>query len=435
MASVGIHAALGVSLPYLPISSQEKPSSRTVQLVQLSPTEQSRIPQLTPPPLSNQLGSLYPLPPGLSTPYPSLPSLGSSSFFPNLPPISPEIPRNGLARTTQTPTQTQQKASTPQKPSTTQKPQPTDKNLSVYQGATRIPQPDRRGIPAGLNPVQLPYTPPPLYPPSNGNQPVVEPKTPLPAPPNNSNQQIARGLPSTSPSQPSDLNQVVKQSQSSTPMRELLGIPSLTQPSPPNISATATPPGTSVATATPPQTPAPSKPNGTGNGNGTSNDEYQRALIDRLASNPSLGKPKDLTIAGNYPKAACPDKLSGAPIVSVDVDKNGAPIADSVELLSKSGSATLDENAISMVQGMNYSAYGAPSYVVKVGFEYDTSVCASSPAPQESAKPEQSPTPQESAKPEQLPKPQESAKPQETPKPQESAKPQESPKSEKSPEG
>jgi hypothetical protein len=67
MASVGIHAALGVSLPYLPISSQEKPSSRTVQLVQLSPTEQSRLPQLTPPPLSNQLGSLYPLPPGLST--------------------------------------------------------------------------------------------------------------------------------------------------------------------------------------------------------------------------------------------------------------------------------------------------------------------------------------------------------------------------------
>jgi cell division septation protein DedD len=139
--------------------------------------------------------------------------------------------------------------------------------------------------------------------------------------------------------------------------------------------------------------------------------------------------PKSLAIAGNYPKAACADKISGTPIVSVNVDKESNPIPSSIELLSKSGSATLDDKAISMVQGMNYSAYGAESYIVKVGFEYDTSVCASSPAPQESPKPEQS------AKPEQSPKPQESAKPQESPKPQESAKPQESPKSEKSPEG
>jgi hypothetical protein len=41
-------------------------------------------------------------------------------------------------------------------------------------------------------------------------------------------------------------NQVVKQPQSSTPMRELLGIPSSDTTLAPNISATATPPGTPV---------------------------------------------------------------------------------------------------------------------------------------------------------------------------------------------
>jgi TonB family protein len=78
-----------------------------------------------------------------------------------------------------------------------------------------------------------------------------------------------------------------------------------------------------------------------------------------------------MTIDGNYPKQACSEKVSGAPIVTVNVDKNGTPVANSAEVLSKTGSAILDENARSMVQGMNYIPGEAQSYVVKVLFKYD----------------------------------------------------------------
>ncbi|MEW6499384.1 MAG: hypothetical protein AB1589_43985, partial [Cyanobacteriota bacterium] len=48
LASVGIHAVLGVSLPYWSLSSQEKPKPvRNVQLMELSQNDLSRLP---PPP-------------------------------------------------------------------------------------------------------------------------------------------------------------------------------------------------------------------------------------------------------------------------------------------------------------------------------------------------------------------------------------------------
>src|SRR4028118_469705 len=88
MASVGIHGLLGVSLPYLSNASREKAKPlRNVQVTQLSPTEQSRVPQLAPPsPLPNQFKSSSPLPPSISS-LPSVPSKNSSSY--NLPGTSP----------------------------------------------------------------------------------------------------------------------------------------------------------------------------------------------------------------------------------------------------------------------------------------------------------------------------------------------------------
>src|SRR5919202_3207433 len=74
-ASVGIHAALGLSLPYFSISSKEKPKPvRDVQLLDLQPEELSRLP---PPPLP-----LEPLPSSINQqikPLSPLSPSGSSS--------------------------------------------------------------------------------------------------------------------------------------------------------------------------------------------------------------------------------------------------------------------------------------------------------------------------------------------------------------------
>ncbi|NET04520.1 MAG: TonB family protein [Symploca sp. SIO2B6] len=62
MASVGIHALLGVTLP--PMWSSEKPQKqRNVELLELTPSQQSRLPELSAlPPIPNQDNSLSPFP-------------------------------------------------------------------------------------------------------------------------------------------------------------------------------------------------------------------------------------------------------------------------------------------------------------------------------------------------------------------------------------
>jgi hypothetical protein len=83
IASVGIHAALGLSLPYFPTSSQEKPKPiRNVQLLELKPEELSRVPPSPLPldPLSPSLNQqLTPLSPSGSSTLPSLPSFSSNT--------------------------------------------------------------------------------------------------------------------------------------------------------------------------------------------------------------------------------------------------------------------------------------------------------------------------------------------------------------------
>jgi TonB family protein len=87
IASLGIHAALGLSLPYLPISSQEKPKpARDVELLELKPEELNRLP---PSPLA-----LQPLPPGLNQQLKPLSPSGSSSLS-GLPPLPSNVPSLG----------------------------------------------------------------------------------------------------------------------------------------------------------------------------------------------------------------------------------------------------------------------------------------------------------------------------------------------------
>src|SRR6478672_4656810 len=79
IASVGFHGLLWVILPVLPLSSKttESEAQRPVQLVELTPAEQSRLPSFATPQLS-----LPPLPKTTNL-FPSLPSLQSSNSLPS----------------------------------------------------------------------------------------------------------------------------------------------------------------------------------------------------------------------------------------------------------------------------------------------------------------------------------------------------------------
>ena len=109
LASLGIHGLLGVVLPVLPFDSKpvESQLQTTVGLIELTPAEQSRLPQVstpqvTIPPVATQPSGLPPLPPASSLPPSVLPPLPPVSSLPPgvLPPLPPppvlNLPPSGV---------------------------------------------------------------------------------------------------------------------------------------------------------------------------------------------------------------------------------------------------------------------------------------------------------------------------------------------------
>lgn len=415
LASLGIHAALGVSLPYLNVSSKEQPKKGTVQLVKLSPTEQSRIPQLSPSSVPNQLSSLYPLPPGLSTSYPPLTSSGLPI---GLSPVNP--PLNELANNKRSPatTSTSVNSSTPSlkspkinqtTQSATSKPQQAGKNYAITTGSTRIQGlTNRRDIPSlGLTPAQLPppaqppLPPPPLYPPAGGSEPILQAR---------SNPTTTTNPTSPTSTLPSTTNQAPTPLASPSTTPGTTNNPGTTRSLAPRSTTTATAPSTALPAlpGSSPQTPAPPKTNGTNNSAGTSNagtsnDEYQRRTIAALANMGQVEKlEKYATISGAYPQAACVQKLSGTTLITAQVDGQGS--VGSTTVTGSSKSPILDDLAEITVSGMNFGAKGKPiAYQVPVEFKYDSAVCGSAAVPKNSTQPQNTATPQNSPTPKKSP--------------------------------
>ncbi len=334
MSSVGIHALLAVSLPYLPIASQDKPEPiRNVKLVQLTPAEQSRLPQLSPPslsPLPNQLQSLYPLPAYPSTPLPSLSSL-RDSFPYNYAQISPSPPvGNGLSspRTSQSSKQTSKLP---------KKQQPSGLGVSVAQGNEPpivIAPPSRGSMLPGRDFRQ------------NLSDIVagLAPATPLPPPPN-SNQQTGQ------PPFPSP-----------TPLGGTTG-------------------GTTQAMA-----PTSGEGNLTGNSSPSVYSDYNKVATDWLRRNEIASRPETIKISRNYPqKERSSGELNGgAIVVAVKVDENGKIISDSLQPMGSSYSdGAFYKEALSTVGGYQFPATGkAEAYFVQVQFKDDSRVPSSLTRPQ-----------------------------------------------------
>ena len=413
MASIGIHAALGVTLPYLPMNSQNKPPSRgTVQLVQLSPTEQSRLPQASPPPqLTNQLQSLYPLPPSLSTPYPSL---SASSFPLNLSPVNP--PSNGLARQMRSPSSLSslspdQKPSPAQKQSSAQKAQQTDQKYAfnnstrmkpyTQRSATttdvgRLTFPLRPATP--LPPAYPPPPPPPLYPPAGGDLPIIQSGLTNPTPtasatPSPMPTASATPSPTSTPSEPTNQtaqsgssNQTPGQSRptNQTPTQSAANSQALEPPAAPKNPTQSL----DTVAARPSE---PGKPQQTAyNPAGTTLLEAVKKAADQQNANPNSKSLPPISLSINYPPemSSCPKQEPSTASVNVTVKPDGTITPP--ELIQATGYDVLDRAALTKAQSYSFAEDTKGQtliYQFRVGINRDS--CQVKPA-QSEPKPAQS---------------------------------------------
>jgi hypothetical protein len=398
IASVGIHGALAVLLPYMGDSSSQKPAPKAVQLVELSPAEQSRLPQTPPPtPLGvNQLQGLNPLS-GLSTPYPPLPGLGGLPS--DLSPVNP--PLNSLANNTKSPTP-KASPSTKTEPKTDKtKPQAdkntkiTDRKLAPSQGPLKLQASNKReifssggGLPnlnltaADYGPVTPPPPPPTLYPAApSGNQAAapVAPPSQSSGLPQFSNQQQARGTNSRTP-EPLVSPNVIISSRTNNP--EPAGTPAQ------NLA------GIKPATGTPPQLPSPQlgKPNGVDGGTGTSYAQQSEAVRTiAITSQGAADIKKHDPIVGSYPPGACASKATGTSYIAATVDNKGTivsinPAPASNSILDQAAKAAVYERDMEVTDK-------TVTHLFSVKFNYDPSVCGTAAAPQ-STKTQSTPTSQ-----------------------------------------
>ncbi|HEY9748169.1 MAG TPA: energy transducer TonB [Allocoleopsis sp.] len=377
LASVGVHGLLWVVLPVLPLSSKttESEAQRPVQLVELTPAEQSRLPSFAAPQIS-----LPPLPKTTNL-FPSLPSLQSSNSLPSassspyniplFPPpssgftLSPALPLPAPVGvpTTQIPI--------PDTPSTSEAPRSLGRNIGPedLSGLDKIQQ-NSQAL-QSQNLPQFPsleafapenFTPPPT-PPSK-----TEPTTPPSESPTNS----------PAPNNPPE-------------------------PTTPPTPTPASPEGTEQAAAptAPPPTP------------GARPDKIPAAAIARLReaqqrqqelyARDSVGTTREtvtgnleawsretseitgkdwkpLELQPNYPPQACPRKLEGQASLGVVVDGEGK-ITDGPDLIQGTGYRLLNLRAEEIVSAYEFEATGEPqAYLVTLPFTYTSEACADAPA-------------------------------------------------------
>lgn len=393
LASIGIHGVLAVLLPYMGNSSSQKPAPKTVQLVQLSPAEQSRLPQAAlPTPLqANQLQGLSPLS-GLSTPYPPLPGLGGLPS--SLSPVSP--PLNSLANNTTSPTIKASPSSKTDPKTDKTKPQAnkntkiTERKLALSQGPVKIQASNKResfssgvGLPnlnlkaADYGPVNPPPPPPTLYPPApTGNQAAnVAPPSQTSGLPEFSNRQQTRGSNSRTPEplvSPNIIGNNPNPDTASSPAQELTGI--------------------KPATGVPPLPTPQLKPSGVEGGTGTSSEQRQRDGINALVASSGgvEGYKKHDPIIGSYPKSACASKASGTSYIAAKVDSQGVILSLDP---APATNPDLDQAAKAAVSQRDMEVTNKTvTHLFPVEFKYDPGVCGSAAVPQGTDKPQSTQT-------------------------------------------
>ncbi|HEY9744194.1 MAG TPA: TonB family protein, partial [Coleofasciculaceae cyanobacterium] len=431
IASVGIHGLVGVALPYLPLSSQDKSKlGRSVRLTQLTPSEQSRLPVVSPPtspPLSlTQLPQLSSLPPSLSSPFPPPPSKGKDSSLYKFPPLTP-LPPLGEFSLPSLPPSPQRQANignlsisdSPVRLPPLSNPQPVALSTPLPRLSTPLPPlstslpPLSTSLPPYLStplpPLSTPLPPlsTPLPPPPISSLPTVPltgfqtGRTRLPQLPTNPDVSLPLGVqpapvqdlarnpgPMPKPPQPSGQTPKLPGGVNSAPQVSanpgLTGTPSLSPP------VTGTPP-----LSHPPLFSSPRqqqlvaqrmaelrklREEITFNPTGTSDEDAKKnyeAFLNQANQTQRVSQPQAevSSITGTYPKDACLGKLEGTTVVGVVVGADGSATAP--QLIRSAGYPVLNQTAMQEVTSRRFeNKTGQPKpHQVSVTFNYNKENC------------------------------------------------------------
>ncbi|HBB33348.1 MAG TPA: hypothetical protein DDZ80_13100 [Cyanobacteria bacterium UBA8803] len=336
MASAGIHAVVGFTLPYMPgMSSEQSQLPRTVQVVALTPDQQNRIPEL----------ATLPVPPSI---YQQTPL---NSPFPPLPPLNPSFKNYNYSKVS-----------------------PSRSNLKslLQQQAASKGKLDRNGLKIYDSPVW---------------KSQVARRTPLKVwDPSQSNLQIARnsdGVPVLNPNPQVDIGSLPP-----PPVDNTSG-----------QNSTPLPDGQQVATKVATESGQQENTITADNRNTTSDEarknyvawlnqlnQQQQSVINQQQPQVTPVEPGTERIEGTYPKDACTQKLEGATVVGVLVGAD-SQLSD-LRLIRSAGYPIFDQQAQQEVKSYRFSNQtGQPKpYLVTVAFKYKEANCqaANQTPPQES---------------------------------------------------
>lgn len=348
IASVGIHVVLGLTLPsYVPVfSSEAPPTRRTVQLLELSEADLSRLPDLSVPTLPPYIYQQTPL----TSPFPPLPPLSPQDSLPldgNIsmtpPPQSLKIPSSSISRK---PIRTTAPGSQPSTPFP-----PFRRNL---------------GIPVFGN--QLPSSPPPGATNPDSISSESEPTTRIDLLPDrvlNHESVVSHARPKPQESPP---EQVAINQDPNPPANENAPTPDPEEP--------ASESGESMAAKPPEQA-----------------EDSTRTEGNKLEFPPVLQR----TLIASYPKDACQKQLNGTPIYRVVVGADGKPT--NLQPIRRAGDPILDQKAQAQINAQRFlnRTEQPQEYRVSVQFSGQEKVCPQPTPPEASTQnPERSnsPTPQ-----------------------------------------
>ena len=357
MASVGIHVILGLTLPsYVPVFSNEAPPTRrTVQMLELSEADLSRLPDLSVPTVPPYIYQQTPL----QSPFPPLPPLPSQDSLDSLPldgNISVAPPSQSLK--------------IPSSSSSTRK--RTRTRISLNQPSTPFPSMRRnRNLRIPVFSSQLPPPPPPgtMNPESRAIEPTPSIDRLAAQLRDDRNSSVLTNPRSKPPEPPRDKKEVALNPDSTPPANQ-------DDPTP-NQEDSASESDQVVA----------QKPN----------SEQQSDSTGAEGNKVEPPPLKRRTLIASYPKAACQKQVNGNALYSVVVGTDGKPT--NLQLIQRAGDPILEQKAQDTIQAHRFlnRTEQPQEYQVSVEFSDQDKVCPKPTPPEASDQtPEgsNSPTPQ-----------------------------------------
>ena len=360
-ASVGAHVLLYAALPGLPIAYQQDygfgtPASEgepepDVSLIELSPGEISRIPDLSPPPPPPPLPQIKPLP-NVDQLLPQRPVVPPNTFSGGLPPIPPNplsAPRLRLNR----PRRRVQLPSTPPLPPPLPLPAPRRRTVAINPGLPGVP-----GIPGtNQSPQQIPS--PPNLPFGDGNTASIDNIL------GSSNWRRNPGIP---PQSPGNVDKPNEQPNGNNPANTNNSSPTET---PQQIAARIQQNRTAAGVAR----LAKLRENYRRNDANTSEEDVQQNTnewsnqVAQVANSPQA-QTQQRTISGNYPKSACRLKIQDTVTSRYGLVVNAQGNIDNLRQLKSAGYPIFDKQAESTIRSRGFSNSNgvATPYIVTVNF-------------------------------------------------------------------